>query len=275
MIENTLGVPSEWTSHTVRANGIDIHYVRTGGDGPPLVIAHGAYDDALCREPLIDELVEDYDVLAYDARGHGRSSAPKSGYEMDERVADLVGLLDALGIETVTLLGHSMGGDTVAAAAAAHTDRVRALVLIDPAAMLLPIDDSRDPAAEARETISEWHTHTKDEHLEYDPGISGFVERGERRLAERLAEARLRVDPAMTAVFEDEWVDPRETYPKIEAPTLVLKADTDEDGRARDREIAGELPDGRLVHVDGADHTVVRDEREVATRELRAFLDSI
>lgn len=280
MIDDALGIPAAWTSGTVDSNGVDLQYVRTNTDGPPLVIAHGVFDDALCREPLIDELADDYDVIAYDARGHGRSSAPQSGYAMPDRVDDLVGLLDALGIETATLLGHSMGGDTVAATASDHPDRVRALVMVDPAGMLDsggddPERDHDEIVAEVREQIAEWHDHTIGELLEDDPELRAHVEADQKRLAKRIAAANLRVDPSIAAVFKDGWLDPRETYPEITAPTLILKADAEEDERECHRTVASLLPDGQLVHVDGAGHTVFRDEREQATGALRSFLDSV
>ena len=267
-------VPEGWTSETISANGIDIQYVRTGGEGPPLVIAHGVYDDALCREPLIEDLSGEYDVIAYDARGHGRSSAPESGYSVGEQAEDLAGLLDAIGVDRPILLGHSMGGDIVASFAAEHPDRVRALVLVDPAGML-DHDIDFDPVTTARKQIQAWQDHSKAELIESDPGISAFAEAGQKRLAERLADACLRVDPAIVGVFEAGWIEPRETYPEIDAPTLILKADADTETRKHDRDIAAELHDGRLVHVENAGHTVFRDEREAATRELWAFLDSV
>lgn len=278
MTDGTLGIPTDWTNGTAKVNGIDLQYVRTETHGPPLVIAHGAFDDALSREPLIEEFAREYDVIAYDARGHGRSSAPQSGYTIDDRVADLVGLLDTLEIETATLLGHSMGGDTVGATAATHPDRVDALVMVDPAGMLEKsgddVDPDRDIPTEVREQITEWHDYTKAELLEDDPELRAHVEAGNQQLAERIATARLRVDPAIAAVFETGWLDPRETYPQITAPTLILKADAEAEERKYNREIASQLPAGELVHVDGAGHTVFRDERERATTALRSFLET-
>lgn len=58
-------------------------------------------------------------------------------------------------------------------------------------------------------------------------------------------------------------------------PTLVLKADADEAEREREQEVADHLSNGRLVHVEDAGHCVLWDERERATEELRAFLDTV
>ena len=100
-------------SEYVNANGIKIHYHRTGGDKPKIVFAHGFSDNGMCWITLVPALREDYDLIMYDARGHGLSDAPETGYSKDDRVADLVGLIHALGLEKPILMGHSMGANTV------------------------------------------------------------------------------------------------------------------------------------------------------------------
>ena len=58
-------------------NGLKLHYTRTGGAKPPVVLAHGFSDDGLCWTPVAEALAADYDVVMVDARGHGRSAAPR------------------------------------------------------------------------------------------------------------------------------------------------------------------------------------------------------
>ena len=267
-------VPDRWSEESVDVDGVRFHYTRTGGDGPPLVVAHGVFDDGACRTPLLCALEDDYDVVAFDARGHGRSDAPESGYAVADRVADLAGLVDALELADPILFGHSMGGDTVLATAAAHPDLPRAVVAVDPACLLGDGDeDGTDRADEVREQILWWHDHSKAELLAADDELAGHVDAGDAELASLLADARLQVSPNIVEVFEEGWFDPEAYFPDIEAPTLVLRADGDEATRTRDRERVDLIDDARLVHVDGAGHCVFRDQRETATRELRAFLD--
>lgn len=59
--------PAGWTDGYVMANGIRIHYWRTGGDQPVLVMAHGSSDDGLCWTNLAKELEADYDIIMADA----------------------------------------------------------------------------------------------------------------------------------------------------------------------------------------------------------------
>ncbi|MFC7140729.1 alpha/beta fold hydrolase [Halosimplex aquaticum] len=273
-------LPEEWTEGFVEVDdGVRLHYARTGGDGPPLVVAHGVFDDGLARIPLARDLEDEYDVVLYDARGHGQSDAPESGYGADDRAADLVGLLDELGIENPLLLGHSMGGDTVLATAANYPDRPRAVVAVDPAGLLAHNRDNRgddgldeEEIEGVREQVLWWHDHSKAELLEADDELAGHVEAGQEELASLLADARLRVSANITEVFRSGWADPADYYSDIDAPTLVLRADVDEQARERDRESVDLIPDGRLVHVDDAGHCVFRDQRSVATDEVRSFL---
>ncbi|MFB6141325.1 MAG: alpha/beta fold hydrolase [Halosimplex sp.] len=272
-------IPEQWERGFAEANDTELHYCRTGGSGPPFVISHGFTDDGYCRLDLARELADDFDVVLYDARGHGRSDAPDGAYGPSERAADLLGLLDALGLEDPILFGHSMGADTTAVAAARSPERPRAVVLEDPVWILDGVNDDLidddDPGRDIEAEIAWWQDRSVDELLEADTMFRDLAERGQPDLARRVAEARQRLRPEIGRVSETTPVDPTETYGDIRAPTLVLKADADETEREREREIAEYLPDGRLVHVDGAGHCVFWDEREPATEELRAFLASL
>jgi len=65
------------------------------------------------------------------------------------------------------------------------------------------------------------------------------------------------------------------TWPRIQVPTLVLKADADAASRKRHLEIASALPNGRLVHIDGAGHVIRNDRPDDTEREIRAFLSGL
>lgn len=266
-----MDLPDGWTTGTLRANGIDVHYYRAGNpDGRPIVLAHGYTDDGRCWEPLADDLAAEYDLLMYDARGHGRSDAPAEGYAIADRVADLVGVVEGLELADPILLGHSMGGSTVANAAATHPDLASALVLEDPAG-LLPEVRSGDGEAKAREVaadVERWRTAS------LESIAAEYAGRGPH-LSRVLARARAACSPHITAVAREGFPDPEAVYPDVEVPTLVLKADADEATRAQNRDALAGLEDGRLVHVPDAGHCVFRDEYDAAVAELAAFLERV
>ncbi|MDR3614373.1 MAG: alpha/beta fold hydrolase [Candidatus Obscuribacterales bacterium] len=70
---------TSWTTAVCKSNGIDIHYLRTGGAKPPLVLLHGLTGSGACWSPLAHALEAQWDVVMPDARGHGNSSTPLSG----------------------------------------------------------------------------------------------------------------------------------------------------------------------------------------------------
>ena len=127
---------TRWSDGFVNTNGITIHYYRTGGDKPQVVINHGAGDDGLCWTRVVKELERDYDVILPDARGHGMSSSGKGDYSTPARLADLVGLMRELKLERPVVGGHSMGADTSMNLAAEHPELARAVFLEDPPVIL-------------------------------------------------------------------------------------------------------------------------------------------
>lgn len=120
------------TSGRCQANGIDIHFLRTGGNKPPLVALHGLIGSGACLSPLAGTLEGDFDVILPDARGHGQSSAPAGGYSYSALAADVIGLIAKLELDAPILLGHSMGGLTAAVVASLPESIISGLVLVDP-----------------------------------------------------------------------------------------------------------------------------------------------
>lgn len=127
---------AEWSESTIKVNGIKLHYYRTGGDKPVVVINHGAGDDGLCWTRVTRELETDYDVILPDARGHGKSASGKGDYSTAQRVADLAGLITALKLDRPVVGGHSMGADSTLHLAAQFPGLTRAIFLEDPPLIL-------------------------------------------------------------------------------------------------------------------------------------------
>lgn len=114
---------------TVRVRGGELHYVEAGA-GPDLVWLPGGNDHAELALYAQRGLLDSYHLIAIDPRGQGRSHAPTDPdlYAGPHHVEDLLGALDALGLQQPLLGGHSRGSRTVIEFAAAHPDRARAVV---------------------------------------------------------------------------------------------------------------------------------------------------
>jgi N-formylmaleamate deformylase len=122
----------EWLQADVTLSDMTMHYIRTGGDKPALVLAHGFTDNGLCWLPVVQVLARDYDVILPDARGHGLSSRIQAGQSVD-RGGDLAEFIQALKLDRPVVGGHSMGGTTASVLGAHFPDLSRALILEDPA----------------------------------------------------------------------------------------------------------------------------------------------
>jgi pimeloyl-ACP methyl ester carboxylesterase len=121
-----------WTSDVCETNGIRIHYLRTGGPKPPVVLLHGLMGSGARWASLARALDGEFDVVMPDSRGHGDSSAPPHGYRYEDLANDVEGLLRGLALSRPVLLGHSMGGMTAAVVASRRAAVLRGLILVDP-----------------------------------------------------------------------------------------------------------------------------------------------
>ena len=102
------------------------------GDGPdPVVCLHGITAQHRAFNAAARYLAPTRGLVGVDLRGRGDSDKPDSGYGLEAHAADVVRVLDYLGLENAVLVGHSMGGFVALKAALAYPERVRALVLLD------------------------------------------------------------------------------------------------------------------------------------------------
>ena len=269
-----MDLPDRWTTGSVSANGINLQYYRAG-DGPPVVMAHAFYANGRCWEPLVDDLMDDYEIVTYDARGHGRSDAPETGYDIKNRVADLVGIIDTLDLGSPILLGHSMGASSVAWTAAEHPDLPRALVLEDPVGV--HADPHSDPDTGMEEAAANvWEQVRKRASQSVEEAIESAYEEFDPDWARRLAVASGECGPQIAEYALEGYPKPlRDVFSDIKCPTLVLRSDVDAERRTRDLEAVDSLADGRLIHIPDAGHYVFHDEYDAAYTELRTFLQRV
>jgi pimeloyl-ACP methyl ester carboxylesterase len=122
----------------VRIRGFELYYETCGAGPSHVVIAHGALGSVAHGEAFglraAELAAHGFHVVTYDARGHGRSgyTLRPEDYQPEALAMDLLGLLDALGIERASICGTSMGASTALMLAALHPERVANLVLKAP-----------------------------------------------------------------------------------------------------------------------------------------------
>lgn len=261
-----------WTTRTCEANGIGIHYLRTGGDKPPVILLHGLMVSGACWTPLARALEEDYDVIMPDARGHGNSSAPDHGYRYDDLAADVMSFIDALGIANPVLLGHSMGGMTAAVVASRNPKRLRGLILADPTFLTpqhqLEVHES-DVADQHRRILNQPREDLLAEmqvrHSHRSPEV-----------IELFAQARFQTSIRVFEVLTPPNPDYVQLINTLDVPSLLVIGDV---GSVVSPEMAAELVKHNhrlgVVQIAEAGHAVPYDQPERFSAVVQTFLRSV
>lgn len=266
-----------WTSHEIEANGLRIHYLRTGGDLPPLVLAHGATDNGACWGRVAAALADRYDVIAPDARGHGTTGAPDGDYSRVAMAADLAAFIGALGLDRPLVGGHSMGAATVLTLVATHPGAARAAVLEDPGFRLGDGDGARMASMRTR-MREERERRSGMSHAEVVAAGKASNPTWHDDEFDAWADAKLRVsarflDPA-NAPARSDW---QAQLGAVTCPVLLVRADAAPVNNgavtAEAAEVArGACPTLEVVHVPGAGHNVRREQFEAFLAAVEPFL---
>ncbi len=103
---------------------------RIAGEGPPVVLVHGMLNSSSHWQAVALDLATEYTVIAPDLIGHGDSAAPRGDYSLGAHAASIRDLLTALGIESATIVGHSLGGGVAMQFFYQFPGRVERLVLV-------------------------------------------------------------------------------------------------------------------------------------------------
>jgi len=265
---------SDWMSDEIIVHNIHLHYLRTGGGGPPLVLCHGITDNAACWRSVAQAFEKDYDVLMVDARGHGLSDAPETGYSPEDRAADLAAFVQALDLDKPSLLGHSMGADTIALAAATYPDHAGCVILEDP-----PWTTGVESEAGRAAMAAEWRAkmlQRKSLSLEeiIAAGHQQHPNWPEAELsdwAEAKHQVSLHVLQAM-AGFGLHW---RDTAAAIPCPVLLIRGDPELGGLVGPQvaeELATRHPRIQVAHLTGAGHSIHRERFELFVETVADFL---
>ncbi len=136
----------------ITRNGVRLHYLDWGGNGPAVVLLPGFSLTAHAFDEIATALSPKFRVIAVTPRGYGESDAPDtSAYTIETMVADLRALLDSLALRRVALVGHSISGSVIAAFAEEHPERVSKLVFLDAFPYIHPEVDSISALTPVRE----------------------------------------------------------------------------------------------------------------------------
>lgn len=253
---------------------LTLEYVERGDpSGTPLVLLHGVTDSWHSFEPVLPHLPTAIRAFAVSLRGHGDSGRPAAGYTLRDMADDVVAFMDAMGVATAVVAGHSMGSGVGQRLATDHPERLRGLVLAGT------FDDLR-PNSTVREL---WNDVISGMSDPVDPGfIREFQESTlARPIPPEFMTTVLRESAKLPArLWKAVWEgfltdDVADALSRIRVPTLILWGDQDaictRDSQER---VQAAIPHARFVVYEGAGHALHWEEPERFAADLAAFVAS-
>lgn len=251
-------------------------YYEESGSGPAIVFSHGLFMDSYMFKDQVAEFSKSYRCIAWDERAHGKTADPEKcdPFTYYDSAADLMAILDHLGIDKAILVGMSQGGYLSLRAAITYPDRVRALVLIDTQAL-----------KEEAKAVESHSSHVKgcieagkmtDDIVDYaarlimDPNWEGTPEWKERW--KRLSLPN--VLQAMTTLGSRD--DISDKISQIKCPALVIHGSEDiAITPDRARKMHDSLVDSRMVLIEGETHAPNMTKPKEVNAEISKFFKEI
>jgi len=245
-----------------------IHY-RVSGAGPAVVWHTGGCGDGRMWE-LAGYLaaLPGFTHVLMDHRGHGGSESPPDleGHRMERYVADVVAVLDGLGLDRAAFVGYSLGGRVALALAATFPSRLTAVVALD--AVPDPAESSDELRADAREVTTRGTVDM----------VTDFASEEQEPCPDWLLDHLCDTDPlAFAGGFEAQATepDPWARAPSIAVPVLLLVGAAtapDDEWRLLGQRLADLLPRGELVVLPGVAHLAAFHRTDLTVPPLLRFL---
>jgi pimeloyl-ACP methyl ester carboxylesterase len=247
----------------ISVKGLMLAYERVGS-GKPLVLIHGFPLDHSTWNETAELLKNDFDLILPDLRGFGESSTVDSVYTMDDMADDLAALLDSLGVEKISLAGHSMGGYVALAFAAKYPARVGSLALVGSQTLADP-PDRKEGRYKTAQQVGEKGVNVVADAMTAKFSANEKTQNQIRPLI--LRQNKSGVMGALKAMAERK--DTTSSFAGFDFPVLLIHGGVDElipVERAREAKIA--LPSARLIELPGVGHVPMMDAPEKTANAL-------
>ncbi len=251
--------------------GVTLEYVRHGDpSGVPVIFLHGITDSWRSFEWMFPQLAPGIDAYAVSLRGHGGSSRPQHGYAPADFARDVEAFMDALGLASAVVVGHSMGSAVALRFAVAYPFRTRALVLIGAVAAW-----AANPAAHEVMTAVAAFGERVDPAFARDFQLSTLATAVPPELIEVAVEESMRVPVHVwkRAFAGLASADVRREMHRISVPTLLIWGARETFAtRAEQEELILGIRGARLLVYELAGHAVHWDEPGRVARDVSAFV---
>lgn len=247
-------------------NGADLYYEEQGS-GEPLLFHHGYTGSHDEWEGTVERLKDKYRCIVMDCRGAGDSEHTADGYTIKQYAADAVGLIDHLGIDAFTYIGHSMGGITGMQLAMDYPNRLDRLVLVAPA----PADGVSAPP-EYQERARKLHMDGAREQMIREAILMNARDITEERMGRNVDRGLSVSDEHYDRSWEElENFRPGDGISDIHTPTLMVSGAADALLQANLKDYE-RLPNATLHVFSRVGHSIARDVPEEFAAVLDDFL---
>lgn len=259
-------------------------YCKDWGSGPPVVFCHGwPLSSDAWESQMVFLAAHGYRCIAHDRRGHGRSSQPSKGNEMDTFADDLAELIGQLDLKGITLIGHSMGGGEVARYLGRHgTERVAKVVLVSAVTPLM-LKTDRNPGGLPMEAFDKIRAGVLADRSQFFKDLTGpfyganrpgaKVSQGVRRgFWLQAMQGGMKNELECIKAFSE--TDFTHDLEKIDVPTLIIHGDDDQivPIEASARATAKQIKHSTLKIYAGGSHGLADTHKEQLNADLLAFL---
>ena len=255
----------------------DVAGIRVGfeqaGDGPPLVLVHGALSDSRVWRGQLDALSDGFTVVAWDAPGCGQSEDPSESFRLPEYADALAGLIAALGLGQANVLGHSFGGALALELALRHPATVATLILVGGYAGWagsLPASEVKRRLAFAIDTADRLPGHFEPESMS---GLFSKQLPPEARATLRTTMAESRPVAARSMAYALAEADLRDGISSLRVPTLLVYGSADERSPLTVADdLQRRIPMSSLVVLPELGHECYLEDPDRFNAEVRDFL---
>lgn len=269
--------PKRVNSYIERPDGTSLFF-KDWGTGDPVVFVHSAGNSSdVWAYSMIHIVKQGFRCVAFDRRGHGRSSVPGGGYDYDTLADDLAGVIEAFDLRKATLVGHSMGcGEVVRYLTRHGSERVARIVLVAPTLPFL-LKTPDNPNGIPKEYFDRMRDEWRRDYPKwlaanaapfFTPDTSkGMIQWGISLAYQTSLHAAIECNIAVTET------DFREELKKIGVPTLIVQGTADKSCplEMTGRPTAGLIPGSELKIYEGAPHGVLLTHVEQLNADLRRF----
>ena len=261
-------------------DGVDLFY-RDWGDGAPVLFVAGwSLPSDMWQYQMLALSQRGLRCIAFDRRGHGRSTDPGRGYDFDTLAGDIAAVMEALDLQRVTLVGHSMGCNEIVRYLGRHgSARVARVALLGTMTPMIAQDDSNpDGIAPALLEMFRSQQLGRDFPQWIEDNLPPFVT-PDTTPAMRNWLRQMALGSSLQALTECNRslaaADFRPELPRIERPVLIIAGDADVSAplELTARPSAALFPDVRFKLYEGAPHAMFLTHMERVNADLLEFLD--